>query len=102
MRLYTGCVENRQDPLKLGRCQVRVVGLHNYDKSQLKTEDLPWAYPMQPITSAGISGIGHTPLGPVEGTWVVIMFRDDDEQQPIILGSIGGIPQAQEIGRAHV
>jgi GH24 family phage-related lysozyme (muramidase) len=50
---------------------------------------------MQPITSAGISGIGHTPLGPVEGTWVVIMFRDDDEQQPIILGSIGGIPQKQ-------
>jgi len=95
MKLYTGCVENRQDPLKLGRCQVRVVGLHNYDKTQLKTEDLPWAYPMQPITSAGISGIGHSPLGPVEGTWVVIMFRDDDEQQPIILGSIGGIPQKQ-------
>lgn len=95
MKLYTGCVENRNDPLKLGRCQVRVVGLHNHDKSQLKTEDLPWAYPMQPITSAGISGIGHSPLGPVEGTWVVIMFRDDDEQQPIILGSIGGIPQSQ-------
>ena len=94
MKLYTGCVENRQDPLKLGRCQVRVAGLHNYDKNLLKTDDLPWAYPMQPITSAGISGIGHTPLGPVEGTWVVIMFRDDDEQQPIILGSIGGIPQA--------
>jgi GH24 family phage-related lysozyme (muramidase) len=95
MHLYTGCVENRQDPLKLGRCQVRVVGLHNYDKTQLKTEDLPWAYPMQPITSAGISGVGHTPLGPVEGSWVVVMFRDDDEQQPIILGTIGGIPQAQ-------
>ena len=95
MKLYTGCVENRQDPLKLGRCQVRVVGLHNHDKSKLKTEDLPWAYPMQPITSAAMSGIGHSPLGPVEGTWVVVMFRDDDEQQPIILGSLGGIPQAQ-------
>ena len=95
MQLYTGCVENRQDPLKLGRCQVRVVGLHNHDKTQLKTEDLPWAYPMQPVTSAAMSGIGHSPVGPVEGTWVVIMFRDDDEQQPIILGSIGGIPQAQ-------
>jgi len=95
MRLYTGCVENRQDPLKLGRCQVRVVGLHNYDKTQLKTEDLPWAYPMQPITSAGISGVGHTPLGPVEGSWVVVMFRDEDQQQPIILGTVGGIPQAQ-------
>ena len=93
MKLYTGCVENRQDPLKLGRCQVRVVGLHNHDKNQLKTEDLPWAYPMQPLTSAAISGIGHSPVGPVEGTWVVIMFRDDDEQQPIILGTIGGIPQ---------
>lgn len=95
MKLYTGCVENRQDPLKLGRCQVRVVGLHNYDKTQLKTEDLPWAYPMQPITSAAMSGIGHSPIGLVEGTWVVLMFRDDDEQQPIILGSLGGIPQQQ-------
>ena len=95
MNLYTGCVENRQDPLKLGRCQVRVVGLHNHDKTQLKTEDLPWAYPMQPITSAGISGIGHSPLGPVEGTWVVVMFRDEDEQQPIMIGTVGGIPQTK-------
>ena len=95
MKLYTGVVENRQDPLKLGRCQVRVVGLHNYNKTELKTEDLPWAFPMQPITSAAMSGIGHSPLGPVEGTWVVVMFRDDDEQQPIILGSLGGIPQQQ-------
>ena len=96
MQLYTGCVENRYDPLKLGRCQVRVVGLHTHDKTQLKTADLPWAYPMQPLTSAAISGVGHSPLGPVEGTWVVIMFRDDDEQQPIILGTIGGIPQKQD------
>lgn len=93
MRLYTGCVENRQDPLKLGRCQVRVVGLHNHDKGQLKTEDLPWAYPMQPVTSAAMSGIGQSPIGPVEGTWVVILFRDEDEQQPIIMGTLGGIPQ---------
>jgi len=93
MQLYTGVVENRQDPQKLGRCQVRVVGLHTHDKLKLKTEDLPWAYPMQPITSAAMSGIGHSPVGPVEGTWVVIMFRDDDEQMPIILGTVGGIPQ---------
>ena len=94
MKLYTGVVENRQDPLKLGRCQVRVVGLHNHDRTSLKTEDLPWAYPMQPLTSAAMSGIGHSPLGPVEGTWVVLLFRDDDEQQPVIMGTLGGIPQA--------
>jgi len=93
MQLYTGVVENRQDPLKLGRCQVRVVGLHTHDKSLLKTEDLPWAYPMQPLTSAAMSGIGTTPLGVVEGTWVVVAFNDEDKQQPIILGTLGGIAQ---------
>jgi predicted chitinase len=69
------------------------MGLHTHDKSKLKTEDLPWAYPMQPVTSAAISGLGHAPVGIVEGTWVIIMFRDDDEQYPVILGTVGGIPQ---------
>lgn len=95
MHLYTACVENRKDPLKLGRCQVRVVGVHTHDKTVLPTEDLPWAYPMQPVTSAAISGIGISPVGIVEGTWVVIMFRDEDMQYPIILGTIGGIPQKE-------
>lgn len=97
MKLYEGCVENRNDPLKLGRCQVRVVGLHTHDRNVLSTEDLPWAYPLQPVTSAAISGLGHSPVGPVEGTWVIVMFRDDNEQQPIMLGTIGGIPQNNSI-----
>ena len=94
-QIYTACVENRQDPLKLGRCQVRVVGIHTHDKVELPTKQLPWAYPMQPINSAAISGIGISPVGFVEGTWVIVMFRDEDFQQPVILGSIGGIPQEQ-------
>lgn len=98
MNLYTGVVESRKDPLKLGRCQVRIVGLHTHDKTILPTEDLPWAYPMQPITSAAMNGIGVTPVGVVEGTWVVVMFRDEDMQQPIILGSIGGVPQQESNG----
>lgn len=101
MQLFTGCVENRQDPLKIGRCQVRIVGLHTDDKTLLPTEDLPWAYPMQPVTSAAVSGIGQSPVGPVPGTWVVIMFRDPDSQQmPIMLGTIGGIPQTKAGERA--
>lgn len=94
---YTGVVENRLDPLYLGRCQVRVVGLHSENKTELPTELLPWAYPMQPITSGAMNGIGLTPLGPVEGTWVVIFFRDQDNQQPIMMGTIGGVPQDKEI-----
>ncbi len=95
MRLYTGVVEDRMDPLKLGRCKVRVVGIHTELKSILPTKDLPWAMPMQQLNSAAVSGIGHAPVGPVEGTWVVIAFQDDDTQFPIILGTLGGIPQKE-------
>ena len=94
--IYQGVVENRNDPLKLGRCQVRVVGVHTQNKIDLRTDDLPWAYPIQPITSAAISGIGHAPVGPVPGTWVIIMFRDDEQQEPLMLGTIGGIPQSKQ------
>jgi putative chitinase len=95
MKLYTGVVENRDDPLRLGRCQCRIVGLHTESKSLLPTSDLPWAHPMSPITSASTSGIGWAPVGPVPGTWVCIIFTDQDEQQPIMLGTLGGIPQSQ-------
>lgn len=95
---YTGVVENRLDPLKLGRCQVRIFGLHSNNTSELPTEDLPWAFPVQPVTSAAMNGIGYTPLGPVEGTWVIVIFRDKDNQQPLILGTLGGIPQSSAEG----
>lgn len=91
-RWWIGCVENRLDPIKAGRCQVRIVGFHTDDKTILPTEDLPWALPIQPITSAAISGVGSAPLGPVEGTWVVGWFLDGaDMQQPAFFGTIGGI-----------
>ena len=92
-KLYTGCVESRDDPLKLGRCQVRIVGLHTEDKTMLPTKDLPWAFPVQPINSASISGIGSTPIGPVEGSWVLIVFMDPDQQMPFMMGSLGGVAQ---------
>jgi predicted chitinase len=66
--------------------------LHTHDKSQLPTADLPWATPVQPVTSAAMNGIGYSPIGPVEGSAVIIMFADGEQQQPIILGTVGGIP----------
>ena len=84
---FQGVVENRIDPLKLGRVQVRVLGIHTDEKTNIPTADLPWAYPMVPITSASMNGIGDAPVGPVEGTWVVGFFRDGQNCQ---------------IGRAHV
>tara|TARA_Y100000114_G_scaffold51548_1_gene47026 strand:+ start:15935 stop:16840 length:906 start_codon:yes stop_codon:yes gene_type:complete len=91
---FQGVVEDRKDPDELGRVKVRCLGFHTEDKTELPTEDLPWAYPIQPITSAAMNGIGQTPLGPVEGTWVFGFFRDgESSQEPMILGTLGGVPE---------
>ena len=91
---WVGVVEDRQDPEKLGRCKVRIVGYHTSDIKILPKENLPWALPMTPITSASTSGVGVAPLGPVEGTWVVGWFLDGEEkQQPIMMGTLTGYPE---------
>ena len=94
---WQGVIEDRYDPLKLGRCRVRILGYHTDNKQEgvgIPTGDLPWAIPSQPITSASMNGIGTTPLGPVEGTWVFGFFRDGkNAQEPVITGTYGGIPE---------
>jgi len=90
---FVGVVEDRKDPQTLGRLRVRCLGYHTEGLDKLPTSDLPWAHVMNPITSATVSGIGQTPLGAVEGTWVVGFFQDgSDAQQPIIIGTLPGKP----------
>ena len=91
---FQGVVEDRRDPLKLGRVRVRCLGIHTEEKSQINTTSLPWAHVLMPVTSASISGIGQSPTGLVEGTWVLGFFRDGDAcQEPVIIGSLPGIPE---------
>jgi hypothetical protein len=92
LKLKFGVIESTDDPLRIGRCRVRIVGIHNADRVILPTNDLPWATPLQPINSAAVSGVGISPTGATNGAWVVVTFLDEDEQNPIILGSIGGVP----------
>ena len=89
---FTGVVEDRQDPLQVSRVRVRCVGFHTQDKTILPTADLPWATVMMPVTSPSMGGLGNTPSFLVEGTWVVGFFRDPDMQEPIVMGSLPGIP----------
>jgi len=90
---FAGVVEDRADPLKLGRVRVRCLGYHTDDRNIMPTADLPWAHPLLPITSSGVSGIGQTPLGLLEGSWVIGFFRDcETKQDAVILGSLPGKP----------
>ena len=92
---FVGVVEDRSDPKSLGRLRVRCLGYHTEDLVKLPTADLPWAHVMNPITSATVSGLGQSPLGAVEGSWVVGFFQDgEDAQMPVIIGTLPGIPDA--------
>ena len=96
---WQGVVEDRHDPLYLGRCKIRVLGWHSEDKNDMPTISLPWAFPVAPITSASQTGVGFTPLGPVEGTWVVGFYRDGEAgQEPVFFGTLGGIPELDAKG----
>ena len=83
---WVGFVEDRKDPLKLGRCRVRCVGWHSDNKQQLPTKDLPWAMPSFPVNESNT----YTPK---EGDMVMGFFVDgENAQEPVMLGVLPGIP----------
>lgn len=97
-RIYTGTVEDRNDPLKLGRVRVRVLGVHTEDVTMIPVEDLPWAPIMTSPTNAGISGLGWSPTGLALGSWVFVQFIDGDSLQiPIVVGASYGINPSSKI-----
>ena len=90
---FVGVVEDRLDPQHLGRLKVRCLGYHTEDLIKLPTADLPWSHVLNPITSATVSGVGQSPLGAVEGSWVMGYFRDGDAaQEAVIMGTLPGVP----------
>ena len=90
-RTFIGVVEDRNDPLQLGRVKVRAYSIHTEDKTQTSTRELPWAMIVQP-NNAATSGVGYSGTGMLEGTWVFGIFLDDDYQNPLIIGSLHGKP----------
>ena len=91
---FFGIVEDRDDPLKLGRVKVRINTVHNNENTQqLPTSQLPWATPLVPITSASKDQVGMAPVGPLIGSTVFGFFMDGVESQmPVYFGSMFGIP----------
>jgi len=96
---WVGQVEERSEdvPEAKGnaRFRVRIVGEHTQDCEILKTEELPWAIVMYPVTDPASQGNKNgASLGLEVGSWVIGFYMDPYRQKPIIMGSIGTLPGA--------
>lgn len=86
---WVGVVENRSDPLGLGRCQVRIFGHHGDGNEESKTKipssDLPWAHPLYPLNNSKSFSV------PELGDWIVGFFFDGEAAQyPVMMGVLPG------------
>jgi len=84
-----GFVENNVDPLKVGRCQVRLIGYHTNDTNQIPSDELYWC---QSINPPNLSVINP----PSIGSQVICISLDDTFQNVLILGVINGISDETE------
>lgn len=83
---WMGIVEDRNDPLNIGRCRVRIYHWNSDNKTLLPTEQLMWSHPLIPLGSKTI-------VPPPEGTMVKGYFMDGEAaQHPIMEGIVPGIP----------
>lgn len=83
---YMAVVEDRNDPKMMGRVRVRVMGVHSPDrKNDIPIDSLPWSVVMHSPSESSTSGkISQL----VEGTWVIVMYVDENMQDPIVFGSL--------------
>lgn len=85
---WIGVVEDRIDPLNLGRCKVRIFGSHTDNLQEIPTYDLPWATPVYPVNDSRSFSV------PLEGDYVFGFFMDGaSSQAPAMLGVFPAIPQ---------
>ena len=85
---WIGVVENRKDPLNLGRCQIRIFGWHTDNLQLIPSADLPWAQAVLPSNNSEVFAT------PKEGQYVLGFFFDGASGQfPAYLGVLPGIPK---------
>jgi len=93
---WVGQIE-KKDTKYSNRFKVRIVGRHLKTSSIVKTDDLPWAHTMLPVTTPYSDGGTTGATANLEvGNWVIGFFLDDDAQRPIIMGSIGHVANSTD------
>tara|TARA_R110000868_G_scaffold16916_2_gene75031 strand:+ start:159 stop:917 length:759 start_codon:yes stop_codon:yes gene_type:complete len=91
-------VVNINDPKKLGLFQIRIDGFHEH----VIDEELPWATPIMPVTSASYQTpeygeVGTSPTGILVGSFVLGFFMDGVlSNTPVILGTMAAIKNNDE------
>ena len=69
------------------RVKVSILGWHTSNSEELKTDELPWAYCLLPVTAGGGTGGAGEDMNLTGGEWVFGFFLDgEDGQQPVIIG----------------
>jgi hypothetical protein len=93
--LFRCVVEDNRDPEFLGRVRIRVIGVHDPIKKNVKVEELPWSDVLQPPSKGDILGGNYNvPIG----TWGYCLALDDTFTTFLMIGSIQGIyPESPEI-----
>jgi hypothetical protein len=71
---YNGVVEDNNDPERIGRCKIRVMGLYD----GIDTDYLPWALP----DFSFVGSIKGSFVVPENGTVVNVYYDDNDIYQP--------------------
>jgi len=79
------------------RYKVRIIGLHDQDEQTLKSDQLPWAQVMYPITAGGGQGGSWQTPAIRQGNFVFGFFLDaQDQQVPVIMGILGANAQIEQ------
>ena len=94
---YRAVVEDNNDPKKLNRVKVRIMGIHPEDSTNVPTSCLPWAEVIAPVLFGLSSGIGISGL-PNNGSYVWVFFEGDSHNQPIVLGACYGMSKEKQTG----
>lgn len=101
---YIGIVESVDDPKKLMRVQVRVIGIFT---DKVPVEDLPWAEYRLPIGARVNDGF-FTPVDKGDYVWVTFPYNGDS-RRPVIIGSvhcapdgIPGMPHESFVGAKNI
>lgn len=95
--IFRGVVEERKDPELMGRCRIRVLGVHDQllvkdDVNGIPVDELPWAEPCYGLFEGSISGNGAWSV-PLQGSYVFVFFENGNWMQPRFFLSAPGMPE---------